>query len=43
MQYNIKSYKKQVSMIRKYHTHTLQTNPRHREDETRNNNSHHKD
>ena len=31
---------KNVSMVRKYHTHTLQTNPRHREEESQNNNSH---
>ena len=30
---------KQVSMIRKYHIHTLQTNQRHHEKEPRNNNS----
>ena len=28
--------KKSVSMIRKYHTHTMQTNPRHREEEPHN-------
>ena len=31
--YVIACAKKQVSMIRKYHNHTLQTNPRHREEE----------
>ena len=31
--YAIAFAKKQVSMIRKYHNHTLQTNPRHREEE----------
>ena len=31
---------KQVNMTRKYHNHTLQTNPRHREDEQQNTNSH---
>ena len=30
----------QVSMIRKYHNNTLQTNPRHREEEPQNNNNH---
>ena len=30
---------KKVSMIRKYHNHTLQTNPQHREEEPRNTNS----
>ena len=30
-------YKKLVSMITKYHNHTLQTNPRHREEEPQNN------
>ena len=30
---NHKSIKKHVSMIRKYHNHTLQTTPRHREEE----------
>ena len=28
----------QVSIIRKYHNHTLQTNPRHRDKEPQNNN-----
>ena len=28
--------KKEVSMIRKYHNHTLQTYPRHREEEPKN-------
>ena len=32
--------KKQVSMIRKYYTHTLQTNPRHLGEEPSNTNSH---
>ena len=27
-------------MIRKYHNHTLQTNPRHREEDSQNTNSH---
>ena len=31
---------KQVSMNRKYHNHTLQINPRHREEEPQNTNSH---
>ena len=31
---------KQVSMIKKYHNHTLQTNPRHGENQTPNNNNH---
>ena len=31
---------KQVSMIRKYHIHALQTNPLHIEDKPQNNNSH---
>ena len=31
---------KQVSMTRNYHNHTLQTNPRHGEDEQQNTNSH---
>ena len=31
---------KQVRMIRKYHNHTLQTNPQHREEEPPINNSH---
>ena len=30
--------KKQVSMLRKYHNHTLQTNPRHSEEELQNTN-----
>ena len=32
--------KMQVSMIRKYHNHTLQTNPRHREEEPYDNGNH---
>ena len=32
--------KKQESMIRKYHNHTLHTNPRHGEEERLNNNRH---
>ena len=31
---------KQVCMIRKYHNHTLQTNPRHHEEEPQSTNSH---
>ena len=34
------SEKKQVSMIRKYHNHTLQTNPRHHEEEPQNTDCH---
>ena len=36
------STKKHVSKIRKYmyHNHTMQTNPRHREEEPQNNNNH---
>ena len=30
-------------MIRKYHNHILQTNPRHREEEPQNNNNHKED
>ena len=30
----------QVSLIRNYHNHTLQTNPQHRQKETQNTNSH---
>ena len=32
--------KKKLSMIRKYHNHTLQTDPRYREEELKNNNKH---
>ena len=32
--------RKEVSMIRKYHNHTLQTNPQHREEEPQNFKSH---
>ena len=35
-----KCYQKLVSMIRKFHNHTLQTNPWHREEELQNTNSH---
>ena len=32
--------KKQLSMTRKYRNHTMQTNPRHNEEEPQNNNNH---
>ena len=34
------SPKKQASMIRKYHNHTKQTNPQHREEESQNTDCH---
>ena len=39
---SLKRLRNQVSMIRKYHNHTLQTNPRHREEVSQNTYSHKK-
>ena len=36
----VSQVKKYVGMISKSHNHTLQTNPRHREEEPQNTNSH---